>query len=137
MTGHLVRIGFQAIKGSSRFAGAPERGVQQTLARYREARRLEPLELSQVFTRFAVGLVITLYAVISISISPAATLLVPMLAAAWVIGIAILIHLLLWPQSRVARRSVSITSDAIALSLLIHLGGHTAAIFFPIYIWII
>jgi two-component system sensor histidine kinase RpfC len=84
-----------------------------------------------------VGLVITLYAAITISMSGAATQLMVMLAVAWAIGFALLTHLLLWPQNRVARRSVSIASDAIALSLLIHLGGHTAAIFFPIYIWII
>jgi two-component system sensor histidine kinase RpfC len=90
--------------------------------------------LSQIFTRFAVGLVITLYAAI---MSAAATQLMAMLALAWVIGLVLLIHLLLWPQNRVARRSISIASDAIALSLLIHLGGPATTVFFPIYIWII
>jgi two-component system sensor histidine kinase RpfC len=135
MTSHLGRISFQAVRGSTQAAGVWQRMAQEILARYRNARRLEPLELSQVFTRFAVGLVITLYAAITISLSAAATQLMVMLAVAWVVGFAILFHLLLWPQNRVARRSVSIASDAIALSLLIHLGGHTAAIFFPIYIW--
>jgi two-component system, sensor histidine kinase RpfC len=137
MTSRLPRIGLQIATLGTKTAGAWQRAARQVLARYQDARRLEPLELSQVFTRFAVGLVITLYTAITISMGAAATQLLLMLAAAWVIGFALLIHLLLKPQDRVVRRSVSIASDAIALSLLIHLGGHAAAIFFPIYIWII
>ena len=137
MTSQLVRLGFQVVRGSTELAGASQRAAAGILGRYREARRLEPLELSQVLTRFAVGVVITLYAAITISLGAEAPRLMVMLAVAWIIGIAISIHFLLSPQDRLVRRSIAICSDAIALSLLINLGGHTAAIFFPIYIWMI
>ncbi|MGO9461118.1 MAG: ATP-binding protein [Rhodomicrobium sp.] len=105
------------------------------------AKRAEPLELSQIFIRYALGIVITIYAIVDSATEERSASqpgsLVFMLIVAWIVGLGLLVHLMLWPRSRVTRRTISICTDALALSLLIHYGERSAAIFFPVYLWII
>ena len=103
--------------------------------------RAEPLEFSQMLTRYAVGIVITLYVIVSHfferheNYSPVSIVL--LLVAGWVIGLGLLVHLVIFLEKNIARRTVSIFADAFALSLLIHYGERSAAIFFPVYLWVI
>jgi two-component system sensor histidine kinase RpfC len=105
------------------------------------AKRAEPLEFSQMLTRYALGIVITIYAVgypesgTQLLSRPGSVAI--MLAVAWTVGLGLLVHLMLWPESRIPRRTVSICADAVALSFLIHYGERSAAIFFPVYLWVI
>src|SRR5262249_17133116 len=105
------------------------------------AKRAEPLEFSQMLTRYALGIVITLYAIgnpefgTQLVSRPGSVAI--MLGAAWAVGLGLLVHLMLWPEGQIPRRTVSICADAAALSLLIHYGERSAAIFFPVYIWVI
>ena len=102
------------------------------------ARRTEPLEFDQIVVRFAVGFVITTYAAIShlLEEPDAAAIIVALLVGAWVLGAAFLAHLALWPHRRLERRTASICTDAVALSLLIGFGERSAAMFFPVYLWV-
>src|SRR5271165_3222692 len=135
----LVRIGIHFAQGNRGLVAASHGALRTILGLFREARRLEPLELSQIFTRFAVGVVITLYAAVASvgATQVQAPQLFLLLAAAWCAGFGALAHILVRPGDRVVRRTISIFVDALALSLLIHLGGRSAAIFFPIYLWMI
>jgi two-component system sensor histidine kinase RpfC len=104
------------------------------------ARRAEPLEFDQIVVRFAVGFVITTYAAVSHLLedpdAKSAAVIVALLVGAWVLGGAFLAHLALWPHRRLERRTASICTDAVALSLLIGFGERSAAMFFPVYLWV-
>jgi two-component system, sensor histidine kinase RpfC len=107
----------------------------------RRALRSEPLEFSQMLTRYAVGIAITVYAILSPvferhegSSTASITLL---MSVAWTIALSLLAHLAIYPERRIARRTVSICMDAFVVSLLIHYGERSAAIFFPVYLWVI
>jgi two-component system, sensor histidine kinase RpfC len=104
------------------------------------ARRAEPLEFDQILVRFAVGFVITTYVALSQLLeepdAQSAAVIIALLLGAWSLGAGFLAHLALWPQRRLERRTVSICTDAIALSLLIGFGEKSAAMFFPIYLWV-
>jgi two-component system, sensor histidine kinase RpfC len=135
----LVRIGVHFAQGNGGLVAVSRGALRMLAGRFREARRIEPLELSQIFTRFAVGVVITMYAAVA-SIGRTqvqAPQLFLLLAAAWCVAFGSLAHILVWPEDRVVRRIISISMDALALSLFIHFGGRSAAIFFPIYLWMI
>ncbi|MGA7328626.1 MAG: ATP-binding protein [Rhodomicrobium sp.] len=103
--------------------------------------RFERLEFSQILTRYAIGVVITAYAILDpaletqVSSSPGSIAI--LLVVAWIIGFGLLLHLLIWPHRHILRRMVSIFADALALSLVIHYGERSAAIFFPVYLWVI
>jgi two-component system, sensor histidine kinase RpfC len=106
-----------------------------------KAVRSEPLEFSQILTRFAVGGVLTLYAIVSPLFeeqqnSGAASIALVMVVA-WVVALGIPVHLAAYPERRIARRTVSICLDAFVISLVIHFGERSAAIFFPAYLWVI
>jgi len=106
------------------------------------ALRSEPLEFSQILTRYAVGIAITLYIVLSHFLeqheSSSSTASVSLLmAVAWVVALGLLAHLAMFPERRIARRTASICTDAFVVSLLIHYGERSAAIFFPVYLWVI
>ena len=104
------------------------------------ARRAEPLDFDQIVVRFAVGFVITTYAAVSHILedpdAKSAAVIVALLVGAWVLGGAFLAHLALWPHRRLERRTASICTDAVALSLLIGFGERSAAMFFPVYLWV-
>ncbi len=106
----------------------------------RRARAAEPLEFDQMMIRFAVGLVITGYAAFCFLFQGLAgrpaLILVLLIASAWISGLGFLVHLAIRPQRRVERRASSIIADAMALSLLLAFGEKSAAIFFPIYLWV-
>ncbi|MGB0084314.1 MAG: ATP-binding protein [Rhodomicrobiaceae bacterium] len=113
------------------------RSAEQAL---RHARTAEPLEFDQMMIRYAVGLVITVYAGFSYTFAALqgrpAMILGVLLIVAWGLGLGLLIHLAIWPHRRVERRVASIICDALALSLFLAFGEKSAAIFFPIYIWV-
>ena len=118
--------------------GRTFRRIHEALSR---ALRSEPLEFSQMLTRYAVGIAITLYAILSPvferhegSSTASITLL---MSVAWTIALGLLVHLAIYPERRIARRTVSICMDAFVVSLLIHYGERSAAIFFPVYLWVI
>ena len=119
-------------------------GFEQAWQRIRDAvlraRRAEPLEFDQIVVRFAVGFVITTYAAVSHLLEEpdarSAAVIVALLVGAWVLGAAFLVHLALWPHRRLERRTASICTDAVALSLLIGFGERSAAMFFPVYLWV-
>ncbi len=105
------------------------------------AKRAEPLEFEQILIRYLLGAIITVYAVFSYafeSLHARTGLLIAMLlVCAWGSGLAFLIHLMCWPTRRVERRLASIIADAVALSLLLGYGEKSAAMFFPVYLWVI
>ena len=113
------------------------RGLKSGL---RKAGALEPLELAQVYTRFAVGLVITIYVGLSYLLEHPARerieALLVLLTCAWLSGFALLFHISFFPERHLERRIASITADAVAMSLLLHFGERSAAIFFPVYLWV-
>ena len=119
--------------------GRAFRRIHEALSR---ALRSEPLEFSQMLTRYAVGVAITLYAILSPvferheSSSSTASIAL-LMAVAWAIALGLLVHLAVYPERRIARRAVSICMDAFVVSLLIHYGERSAAIFFPVYLWVI
>ncbi len=122
----------------------PSHRFQHAWRRVRDAivraRRAEPLEFDQIVVRFAVGFVITTYAAVSHLLEEpdarSAAVIVALLVGAWVLGAAFLAHLALWPHRRLERRTASICTDAVALSLLIGFGERSAAMFFPVYLWV-
>ncbi len=126
----------QDIQGLIRIRVRPFRKIYERLS---VPLRSEPLEFSQMLTRYAVGIVITLYAIVDPAFTGSSTTasIIVLLVVAWVIGIGLLVHLVLFPEKRIARRTVSICADAFAISLLIHYGERSAAIFFPVYLWVI
>ncbi len=140
---HLAQIHLHApLKRNSHGFGTLAAMAFQTIRRLLgEAKRAEPLEFSQIIIRYALGIVITIYALVDSATEQRSVsqpgLIVFMLIVAWVVGLGLLIHLMLWPRSRVIRRTISICADALALSLLIHYEERSAAIFFPVYLWII
>ncbi len=128
----------QDIQGLIAVCVRPFRPVYERLSR---ALRAEPLEFSQMLTRYAVGIAITVYVIVSHvferheNSSPVSIVL--LLVAAWIIGLGLLVHLVIFPERHIARRTASICADALALSLLIHYGERSAALFFPVYLWVI
>ncbi len=104
------------------------------------AKAAEPLEFEQILIRYAVGLVITVYVAIAFALGEldghSARVIATLLACAWGLGLAFLVHLSLWPDRQIERRAASIVTDAIELSLLMAYGGKSAAIFFPVYLWV-
>ena len=119
-----------------------DRAFRQIHAALSRAFRSEPLEFSQILTRYGVGVIITIYIILSPvlerheSSSSTASLSLVM-AVAWVMAFGLLVHLAIYPERRIARRTVSICLDAVVVSLLIHYGERSAAIFFPVYLWVI
>lgn len=105
-----------------------------------KAKAAEPLEFEQIVIRYAVGVVITGYSIVSYATGEiaghSATIIAALLSGAWALGFSFLIHLVLWPHRRLERRSASIVADAVELSLLLGIGGISAAIFFPVYLWV-
>jgi two-component system, sensor histidine kinase RpfC len=103
-------------------------------------RRTETLEFDQIVVRFALGFVITTYAAISYLLenhdARSAAIIVVLLLGAWTFGAGFLVHLALWPHRRLERRTASICADAMSLSLLLGFGERSAAMFFPVYIWV-
>ncbi|WP_343716892.1 hypothetical protein, partial [Inquilinus sp.] len=53
------------------------------------------------------------------------------------INLVVLGHILRYPGVCRPRRVFSIASDVAALSCVMHIGGETTAILFPLYVWII
>ena len=104
------------------------------------AKRAEPLEFEQILTRFAIYLIITIYLSWSFSYeslsSYSAWMILGMGGCGWGLGIFILVHLVIWPARHFTRRALSISADAAGVSLLIGLGEESAAIFFPVYLWV-
>jgi signal transduction histidine kinase/DNA-binding response OmpR family regulator len=104
-----------------------------------KAREAEPLEFEQTLIRYAIGFVITAYmasayAIGSLQGRPVQAI-AAVLAGAWLFSFAGLYHLIRLPRYRIERRSIVMVADAMALSLLLGLGGETAAIFAPVYLW--
>ncbi len=104
------------------------------------AKHAEPLEFEQILTRFAIYLIITIYLSWSFSYEGlsghSAAIILAMVVCAWGLGIFFLVHLVIWPDRHLLRRALSISTDAAALSLLIGFGEESAAIFFPVYLWV-
>jgi two-component system sensor histidine kinase RpfC len=105
------------------------------------ARAAEPLEFEQIIVRYLVGLPITAYAVYSYlfeGVHQRVGLSVFILIlCAWILGVLLLLHLAIRPERKIRRRAASIIGDAVAMSLLLGLGEKTAALFFPVYLWVI
>jgi two-component system, sensor histidine kinase RpfC len=135
---HRSLVTIRNIQGLDAFGATAFRKIRERLV---SAWRSEPLEFSQILTRYAVGIVITLYAIIDPALEPQvnsrSSSIAILLIVAWFVGFGLLAHLVIWPRRRVVRRTASICADAIALSLLIHYGERSAAIFFPVYLWVI
>jgi two-component system sensor histidine kinase RpfC len=105
-----------------------------------KAKAAEPLELEQMMTRYAVGGIITAYVVFSYSYEElhdrSGRIILIFIIGAWILGLSFLIHLMIWPAQRLPRRIASILGDAAMLSTLIGFGEESAAIFFPVYLWV-
>jgi two-component system sensor histidine kinase RpfC len=105
------------------------------------ARASEPLEFEQIVIRYLVGIVITAYTIYSYAFEAvhqrSGSSIAILILCAWILGLALLLHLAIWPDRRVRRRAASIIGDAVAMSLLLGLGEKTAALFFPVYLWVI
>ena len=52
------------------------------------------------------------------------------------LALCILIHIVIYPVVSPARRLFALLLDSVFLSAQLHLGGETAAAFFPIYLWV-
>jgi two-component system sensor histidine kinase RpfC len=114
---------------------------RRALAAIAKAKAAEPLEFEQIIFRYVIGAIITFYLIFSYAFEGlyqrSGLLSAVIMTTAWISAISILIHLSLWPQRYVLRRTVSILTDAITVSLIIGYGEETAVAFFPVYLWVI
>lgn len=58
------------------------------------------------------------------------------MAVYFVLGFAVLTHILVYPRASPTRRLLALVLDTSFLSWQLHVGGETVASFFPIYLWI-
>jgi two-component system sensor histidine kinase RpfC len=114
---------------------------RRALTAIAKAKAAEPLEFEQIIFRYLIGAIITFYLIFSYAFEGlyqrSGLLSAVIMTTAWISAIWILVHLSLWPQRYVLRRTVSILTDAITVSLIIGYGEETAVAFFPVYLWVI
>jgi two-component system sensor histidine kinase RpfC len=96
-------------------------------------------EHEQILVRVGIGVAIVSGLMIAAVGDPPPPQAVPLLSIAssyLVGGVMLLVHLLVDPAPRPARRYVGMAIDIVALTMVLLVGQGTAALFYPFYLWI-
>lgn len=113
----------------------PQMGPKSLIARIMRCLRARPdSEHEMRFNALGFGTAILIY-LLATGGSDRLILAVP--PAYLAINLVVLGHILRYPGICRPRRIFSIASDVAALSCVMHIGGETTAILFPLYVWII
>jgi two-component system sensor histidine kinase RpfC len=103
------------------------------LGRLRALRGRPDTEHEMSFNRLAFALIITLYLVLEDAPGHA----IEVVAAYWVVALALFTHILARPATNIPRRITALVLDMGFLSYELYAGGEVTSVLAPIYLWVI